>query len=55
MYVCADDKPKDKKKSAVTSFLKMVEVMDRLRSGKRIAEVRCHYGVYKMICFIKQD
>ena len=45
MSVCVDDKPKDKKKSAVTSFLKIVEVKDRLSSGKRIAEVRCHNGV----------
>lgn len=55
MSVCADDKPMDKKKSAVTSLLNIAEVMDRLSSGKRIAEVRCHFGVYKLICFIKQD
>jgi len=53
--VCADDKPMDKKKSAVTSLLKIAEVMDRLSSGKRIAEARCHFRVYKLICFIKQD
>jgi hypothetical protein len=53
--VCAEDKPKDKKKSAVTSLLKIVEVMDKLSSVKRIAAARCHYGVYKLICFIKQD
>jgi hypothetical protein len=53
--VCADGKPKDKKKIAVTSLLKIVEVVDKQSCGKRIAAVRCHYGVYKLICFLKQD
>ena len=55
MSACADDKPKDEKKSSVTPLFKIVEVMDRLSSGKRTVEVKCHYGVYNLICFIKQD
>jgi hypothetical protein len=36
--ICADEKPNERKKSAVTSLLKIVEVMDRLSSAKGIAK-----------------
>jgi hypothetical protein len=47
--VYIDEKPKDKKKSEVTSLLKNMDMLDKLSSGIRIAVIRRHYGLYKLI------
>jgi transposase-like protein len=55
-YVCADEEPKDKRKSKVKFLLENVEMSVAPDRGISIAAVCCHYGVNESTLYlIKKD
>lgn len=47
--VCANEDPKDDRKIKLMSLLEEVKVLEKLDSEMRIAAVRCHCGMNKLV------